>query len=81
MSLIIAIIFFTLGMVTILVSAKDTYSSAFGIVLILASMVLSVIYLDSQPKAIDVYRGNTTIQVTYKDSIPIDTVVVFKSEK
>ena len=30
------------------------------------------------PRAIDVYRGNTTLQVTYQDSIPIDSIVVFK---
>lgn len=30
------------------------------------------------PKAIDVYRGKTTLQVTYKDNIPIDTIVVYK---
>ena len=32
------------------------------------------------PQAIDVYRGNTILQITYKDSIPIDTVVVFKNK-
>lgn len=31
-----------------------------------------------EPQAIDVYRGNTTLEITYKDSIPIDSVVVFK---
>lgn len=30
------------------------------------------------PQAIDVYRGKTTLEITYKDSIPIDSVVVFK---
>lgn len=34
--------------------------------------------LSKLPSAIDVYRGKTTLQVTYKDSIPIDTTVVFK---
>lgn len=33
---------------------------------------------DSSPKAIDVYRGKTTLEITYRDSIPIDSVVVFK---
>lgn len=32
------------------------------------------------PTAIDVYRGKTTLQITYEDSIPIDSVVVFKKE-
>ena len=30
------------------------------------------------PTAIDVYRGNTTLKITYVDSIPQDTIVVFK---
>lgn len=30
------------------------------------------------PKPIDVYRGKTTLQITYRDSIAIDSVVVFK---
>ena len=32
----------------------------------------------STPQAIDVYRGRTTLEITYKDSIPIDSTVVFK---
>ena len=32
-----------------------------------------------KPKAIDVYQGNTTLEITYKDSIPIDSVVVWKN--
>ena len=43
--------------------------------------VLTISYLDSStPKAIDVYRGKTTLQITYVDSIPQDTVVVFKTK-
>lgn len=30
------------------------------------------------PSAIDVYRGKTTLQITYKDNIPIDSTVVYK---
>ena len=32
----------------------------------------------NRPKAIDVYRGQTTLQITYIDSIPQDTIVIFK---
>lgn len=35
----------------------------------------------STPKAIDVYRNRTTLEITYKDSIPIDSIVVFKDNK
>jgi hypothetical protein len=30
------------------------------------------------PTALDVYQDKTTLQITYRDSIPVDTVVVFK---
>lgn len=32
------------------------------------------------PTAIDVYRGKTTLEITYKDSIAVDSVVVFKNK-
>ena len=32
----------------------------------------------NKPKAIDVYRNKTTLQITYVDTIPQDTIVVFK---
>ena len=32
-----------------------------------------------KPQAIDVYKGKTTLEITYKDSIPQDTIVVFKN--
>ena len=52
------------------------------IALILSSIwfilcILAFIEKD-KPTALDVYRGNTTLQITYQDSIPIDSVVVFK---
>lgn len=31
-----------------------------------------------KPSTIDVYRGNTELQITYKGSVPVDTVVIFK---
>lgn len=35
---------------------------------------------DIQPTALDVYKGKTTLQITYQDSIPVDTIVIFKEE-
>ena len=32
------------------------------------------------PTALDVYEGKTTLEITYRDSIPVDSVVVFKEE-
>ena len=36
------------------------------------------IYTCKNPSAIDVYRGKTTLQITYKNNVPIDTTVVYK---
>lgn len=30
------------------------------------------------PTALDVYRGKTTLEITYRDSVAIDSVVVYK---
>lgn len=30
------------------------------------------------PTALNVYQGKTTLEITYRDSIPVDSVVVFK---
>ena len=39
--------------------------------------VLVIVYM-TEPRAINVYRGNTTLEITYKNGIPIDSTVVWK---
>lgn len=41
-------------------------------------LILAICFPNEGPKAIDVYRNKTTLQITYKNEIPVDTVVVFK---
>ena len=43
------------------------------------AMFLIIAYL-CKPKAIDVYRDKTTLEITYKNSVPTDTVVVWKGK-
>lgn len=46
-----------------------------------SSMLLIIggcIHICKYPLAIDVYRGKTTLQITYKNNVPIDTTVVYK---
>lgn len=45
----------------------------------LIAMLLIITYL-CKPKAIDVYRDKTTLEITYKNNVPIDTVVVWKGK-
>ena len=34
-----------------------------------------------KPSALDVYQNKTTLEITYKDGVPVDSVVVFKTYK
>ena len=51
-----------------------------GLVAFLSTIVILTlaIALKRKPQAIDVYRGKTTLEITYKDEVPIDSVVVWK---
>lgn len=52
------------------------------ILLIMAIIGLSIMIasLSITPTALDVYKGKTELQITYKGTIPIDSVVVFKNK-
>lgn len=53
-----------------------------GLLILLFSIALAHACFPERlsPMAIDVYRGNTTLQISYKDSVAVDTIVVFKDE-
>ena len=34
--------------------------------------------IDTTPTALDVYRGKTTLEITYRDSVAVDSIVVYK---
>lgn len=36
---------------------------------------------ETNPTAIDVYRGKTTLSITYEDGVSVDSIVVFKKER
>lgn len=40
--------------------------------------LISIITEKPKPSAIDVYRGNTELEITSVNGTPIDTIVVFK---
>lgn len=83
----IAIFIFTSVLVLILstsVFSSDGASESYNIIIIGLSfmlafivMILLIIYIQ-RPEAIDVYKGNTTLEITYKNGIPIDSTVVWK---
>ena len=56
-----------------------------GFITILSTVLISVTLMSAfslkeKPKAMDVYRGKTTLVITYKDRVPIDSTVVWKNK-
>ena len=51
---------------------------------IMCSVIVTIVLIDynskDNPTALDVYEGKTTLEITYRDSIPIDSVIVWKEE-
>lgn len=85
-------IFLIVGLVCGLLLACLVFSTALTSVLMdgaeltnVAGVIFSILYTVSffiyvcSPKAIDVYRGKTTLEITYDtDTIPTDSIVVWK---
>lgn len=53
-------------------------SAATMVCAVLFGAFFVMIIVKSEPTALDVYRGKTTLEITYRDSIAIDTTVVYK---
>ena len=74
-----------MGLITFITSfiaySTESKTAAYIVGLLGAYLiVLAILYhnQDKRPSAIDVYRGKTTLEITYKDGVPTDSVVVFK---
>ena len=46
--------------------------------LVVTGITIGVCTPNHEPTAIDVYRGKTTLEITYRDNVAIDSVVVYK---
>ena len=56
---------------------------AFLITSIIVGLCVLLSYLawlnsENTPTALDVYRGKTTLEITYRDSVAVDSTVVYK---
>lgn len=56
------------------------YLSIVAIGLATCCLIAGIDEMNNRPKPLDVYQGKTTLEITYKDGIPIDSVVVFKNK-
>lgn len=84
----IGILFIIIALILVIVEAwdsveKNNISGGFrrgfwcGMCTTIAIFIFIIEDSQKQPKAIDVYNGKTTLEITYRDRIPVDTIVVF----
>ena len=80
----VGIIFLIFGLILFHVDytkEKPQITSFYGVlVAAIGIMIICAFSPETKPTALDVYNNKTTLQITYVDSIPTDTVVVFKEE-
>lgn len=80
MTLIIIIVI--LLVIICVLSINDFEDSAVFLLSLLCTITMSVVICVYKNTIfpIDVYRGNTTLEITYKDGIAIDSTVVWKNK-
>lgn len=79
--LILALVFGSLTILTIIrreVHDIEGASVATMVCAVLCGAFLVMAAMKSIPTALDVYRGKTTLEITYRDSVAVDSVVVYK---
>jgi uncharacterized membrane protein YfcA len=80
--IIIIVSVITIGVGLYLVFHYDMEPTELFVIFVLGGaffITISALTDSKQPKPIDVYRGKTTLKISYIDSIPQDTVVVWKN--
>ena len=78
-TLVLLLIILIMGVDSLSKAKYDSVGVVLVVSIILAFIVLiTTLCLKDNPKAIDVYRGDTTLERTYRDGIPIDSTVVWK---
>lgn len=83
---ILVILFFILILsfiVNVLFDGTDTKIISW-LCAIICGIIFTIVLIDYiskyKPTALDVYQGKTTLEITYRDSIPVDSTVVYKEE-
>ena len=68
-------------LVTALWKSDDPIAVLTAIIGVFIGLLLYMNATMNKPSALDVYRGRTTLQITYRDSMPVDTIVIFKDSE
>ena len=85
-AIIVGVLIFAL--ITLVTHLNERYGGNFdtgviigiiiAILMVIEICLVSIIIEKPMPSALDVYRGNTELEITSVNGLPIDTVVVFK---
>lgn len=65
-----ALLFFIASILT----EKEFYTFLAGV----GGALIAISIISERPSAMDVYQGKTTLEITYKNGIAVDSTVVFK---
>ena len=87
-AIIVGILICILIILSFRISNNSTEDFDIGVIIgyFMTILVIIEVYLLSNiigkpiPSALDVYRGNTELEITSVNGVPTDTVVVFKKE-
>ena len=74
----IALAIFIMSIMSIIKNKELDAKILYALFMYLFLILVLLISYTHKPKAIDVYKGKTTLEITYKDKVPIDTTVVWK---
>lgn len=77
--ILVGVILFLIG-TSINIAASDCNPRVVvGTFLVAAGTIIFI--LEDPLTAKDVYQGKTTLEITYKNDVPVDSVVVFKNKE
>ena len=75
----IIIVFIVIGICTTIINEDRNIIWASVLLVIAFIGEIFIIYdINNTPTALDVYRGNTELRITYEGKIPVDTIVIYK---
>ena len=81
--LIITIVTFFVGAAVSAISEIKKKDLSFWVYVcgFIGGITLILLCNNDTPTSMDVYQGKTTLEITYKDGVPVDSVVVFKDKE
>lgn len=63
-------------------NSNHTSDEKIGVIISYVGFIIGLLliigYINSRPRAIDVYKGKTELRITYEGNTPVDSAVVFK---